>query len=108
MGCDYYTWIETVIEYRDASGVLMTYIDKPEFEDYERHYDYSSYDPDLEEKPDPLSDRIARYGKQALFNNGAWICKEHGKQRILAVCEKQKILADGLLSVFKRMGGYWR
>ena len=29
-------WVETVIEYRNASGVLLFYNDKPEFEQYKR------------------------------------------------------------------------
>jgi hypothetical protein len=109
MGCDYYTWIETVIEYRDTSGVLMTYIDKPEYEQFKRNYVYEeSYDSDLEERPDQLSVDIAYYGKKILYEDEIWICTESGKQRILTVCSSQNIPIDRLETVYKVMNGYWR
>ena len=109
MGCDYYTWIETVIEYRDTSGVLMTYIDKPEYEQFKRNYVYEeSYDSDLEERPDQLSVDIAHYGKKVLYEDEIWSCTESGKRRSLYLCESQKIPVDRVVTVYKVMNGYWR
>jgi hypothetical protein len=110
MGCDYYTWIETVVEYRDTSGVLMTYIDKPEFEQFKRNYVYDDgcYDPDFEWPPNQLTVDIAYYGKKVLYENEIWLCIESGKQRILTLCYSQNIPIDRLETVYKVMNGYWR
>lgn len=109
MGCDYYTWIETVVEYRNASGVLMTYNDKPEFEDYKRNYVYEeSYDSDLEEPRDQLALDIADYGKKVLYTNGTWSCTEHGKQRLTTLCTTKQIPLNSVVNIYKVMNGYWR
>ena len=114
MGCDYYTWVETVILWKDAQGKERHYKEKPGPENYERNYsfrDYGSYDPDLEEAPahdQELKDAIYSYGKKILFENGEWICTEVGKQRILQVCEEHKIPVESITVVYKKMNGYWR
>ena len=129
MGCDYYTWIETVIEYKDLSGNLRTYIDKPDFEQYERNYEYNlgnTYDPDFEDRPEnnELDQKILFYGVKVLFENGKWLCNENGKARIMGILNKEfcdmsddeseeetkndKIPVESLVKVIKRMNGYWR
>jgi hypothetical protein len=111
MGCDFYTWIETVIEWKDLSENLALYIDKPDFEEYTRRYCWrtENYDPDFEEKPeDELRLEIREFGTKVLFEKGNWLCKEAGKNRILYLLEQQKIPLENLVSVYKRMDGYWR
>jgi hypothetical protein len=111
MGCDYYTWIETVIQYTDASGNQSEYKEKPEFEEYERHYCFGSpdYDPDFDDPPeDELVVQIRQYGVKTLYADGAWRCKESGKQRILEICCHHDIPVASLTRVFKQMDGYWR
>ncbi len=111
MGCDYYTWIETVIEWIDASGNFNTFIDKPDFEQYNRHYDgyRADYDPDVEDPPKTnLEIEIENYGEIVLFENGTWLCKEAGKRRILQILNDNHIPIEGLRKVFKRMDGYHR
>jgi hypothetical protein len=112
MGCDYYTWVETVIQYVDASNNQQEYIEKPAFDEYERNYAdgyYSSYDPDFEDPPEyPMYSDIRRYGQKDMYINNTWICKPHGKSSIEAICEEQKIPIDKLTHVFKRMNGYLR
>lgn len=114
MGCDYYTWVETVIQYVDDSNNQQEYIEKPEFERYERNYDYScygggSYDPDFEDPPEyPLYSDIKSYGEKDMFVNGSWVCKPHGKLGIETICEDQNIPFDKVTRVFKRMNGYIR
>ena len=110
MGCDYYTWIETVILYRDASGNSCQYVDKPAFEQYDRRYRMGtgSYDPDFESPPDELDQAIRYYNTKLLFNDGEWLCNETGKARVIVICDKQKIPVAELVRVYKQMNGYWR
>ena len=111
MGCDYYTWIETVIDYKDLSGKRREYIERPDFEEYERNYEYSSgsYDTDLEDPPEnSLEIKKKWYGEKVLFENGSWKCKEAGKQRVQKLLEEQKISLESVVRIFKRMDGYWR
>jgi hypothetical protein len=115
MGCDYYTWIETVIEYKDVSGNLCKYIEQPEFEEYERHYIYSyeetSYDPDFEDPPpkrNHLQEKINEFGVKVLFENNLWKCNENGKRRIIELLEENKIPFESITKVYKCMNGRWR
>ncbi len=112
MGCDYYTWLETIIEWKDLSGNLHIYIQTPEFEQYERHYRWSdsTYDADFEDPPqrDELKEMIWSYGEKIFYENGVWECKEAGKNRILSILDTKKIPLTSVLRVYKQMNGYWR
>ena len=112
MGCDYYTWIETVIQYTDASGNQREYIDKPAYEAYDRHYCFGEvgYDPDFDAPPgeDELMCMIREYGVKTLYADRKWLCRDHGKQRILEICCHHDIPVGSLTRVFKLMNGYWR
>ncbi len=111
MGCDYYTWVETVILYRDVSGNSCKFVDKPEFEQYTRRYCYgpAGHDPDFDDPPEgELEREIREYGTKLLFNDGEWLCKEAGKTRIVTICAEEKIPVGQLVRVFKQMNGYWR
>ena len=103
MGCDYYCWIETVVQYLDASGVQQSAI---EGEEPKRRY-VSYGDPDFN-KPYGLNEEIADYGKRALYENGAWVCLPSGKLRIEELCYAKKIPFAMITSVFKFKNGYWR
>ena len=111
MGCDYYTWIEIVIEYTDPSGHPQTHVEKPDSDEYERNYDFgtSSYDPDFDDPPeDSLTADIRYYGKKHYMENGKWVCKEYGKQHIEELCEEHKIPFENITAVYKRKNGYRR
>jgi hypothetical protein len=114
MGCDYYTWIETVIQYTDSSNNPNEYIEKPECDNYEKNYDYScysahTYDPDFDDPPEhPLYRDIRMYGQKDMYTNNTWVCKPHGKSSVEAICEEQHIPIDKLTRVFKRKNGYIR
>jgi hypothetical protein len=115
MGCDYYTWIQTILEWKDTSGRMKQYIEKPEFEQYERHYIYSyeetNYDSDFEDPPpkrNHLQEKIEEYGVKVLFEDGSWKCNENGKKRILEILNENKIPVESLTNVYKCMNGRWR
>jgi hypothetical protein len=111
MGCDYYTWIETVIVYKDLSDNRCEFVEEVDFDDYKRNYDYSSgsYDPDVEDPPENPLERDKRlYGANYLYCNNMWVCKEAGIQRVKGLLEEQKIPLDSVVEVYKRMDGYWR
>ena len=111
MGCDYYTWIETVIEYTNEKGETVEYVEKPEFEQYEKHYEFhsDSYDSDLDNPPeDSLTLRKRSYGEKILYNGNRWVCLEAGITRVTKVLAGQNIPLDKVVRIFKRMGGYWR
>jgi hypothetical protein len=111
MGCDYYTWIETVIEYRNENGETVTYIEKPEFEEYEKHYTvtYLKHDPDFDAPlEDELKAEIKRYGEPILYNGTRWVCQKAGVDRVTTLLEEQNILLSNVVRVFKRTNGYWR
>ena len=111
MGCDYYTWIETVIVWKDSSGNLVTFVEEVDFDDYKRNYDYTSgsYDADVEDPPEnPLDLDKRLYGEKYLYCNNMWVCKEPGIQRVKGLLEKQNIPLDRLVEAYKRMNGYWR
>ena len=111
MGCDYYTWIETVIIYKDLSGNSCEFVEEVDFDDYKRNYDYGSetYDPDVEDPPEnPLTRDKRLYGSKYLYCNSMWVCKEPGKIRVLKMLEQHNIPLDRVVEVYKRMNGYWR
>ena len=104
MGCDYYVWIDTVIQYIDSSGNQQSLIEgntpqkrynkKPEDYDFETVY--------------TLNDEIRDYDKKILFENSCWFCLEYGKLRIQKICSKNKIPFDSIISVFKFKNGYYQ
>ncbi len=111
MGCDYYIWLETVIEYTDADGSAKTYTERGE---YERRYTYGDInqhlDPDFDviRKRCPMKEEIAEYGIRDMFRNGNWVCQPAGRERIEALCEENQISFSNVTRVFKRKGGQWR
>lgn len=114
MGCDYYTWIETVIQYVDSSNSQKEYVEKPDRDDYKRNYDFScysadKYDPDFDDPPQhPMYRDIESYGQKDMFINNTWVCKPHGKSTIEELCKDHNIPIDKLMRVFKRMDGFIR
>ena len=109
MGRDYYTWHETRLIYTDPSGVQVKFVLKDDEKD--GHYSYGHhYDPDIEDAPDhdsQLKHHIESYGCKWLFNNGEWICKPHGKQRIESIIAKYQLSIGKLEKVYKVLNGYW-
>ena len=111
MGCDYYIWLETVIEYTDADGAAKTYTERGE---YERRYTYGDpyahLDPDFHiiPKRDPIKDEVAEYGIKNMFRDGDWVCQPAGRDRIERLCEENEIPISSITRVFKRKGGQWR
>jgi hypothetical protein len=111
MGCDYYIWLETVIEYTDAEGAAKIYTERGE---YERRYTYGDInqhlDPDFDviRKRCPMKGEIAEYGIRDMFRNGQWVCQPAGRERIEALCEENQIPVTAITRVFKRKGGHWR
>jgi len=106
MGCDYYTWIETIIVYKDLSGVVCRFVDRGT---PQRCYEELD-DIDTDFKPLPttgqiLNEEIRVYGKKTLFTAGMWVCHYNGKMRIRELCEAHKIPFDALVEVYKQMGG---
>ena len=95
MGCDYYTWIETVIEYTTAAGTEK-YIEKGE---PECHYIISDFD---ENPVEELEWAVIEYGKPDLFENGQWVAD---RDCIEALCEENKIPTNTITRVFKRKSG---
>lgn len=109
MGCDYYTWIETVVEYTNEKGEIVEYVEKPEFK--EKHYVFGdrSYDPDFENPPDnELDIRKREYGELPLYNGTRWVCLEAGITRVTTILAEKNIPLDKVTRIFKRMNGYWR
>jgi hypothetical protein len=104
MGCDYYVWIDTVIQYIDSSGNQQSLIEGSE---RQKRYNIISSDPDFE-KDYTLSVEIEEYGKKVLFENGVWYCLENGKIRIQEICCEKKIPFDSIISVFKFKNGFHR
>ena len=102
MGCDYRIWIETVIQYRDASGMIQTEI---EGEEPQRRWNIYPHDTDFEEVYG-LSQEIREYGKMVLYQDGAWYCLPAGKMRIQEICYKRKIPFDSIVYIFKFKNGY--
>ena len=102
MGCDYYIWIETVIQYLDADGKQQSFI-----EGTERERGYTTYfeDPDFDE-PHDLNYQIKKYGKKPMFENGIWYCLDSGRLRIEDICLENNIKIDSIISIFKFKNGF--
>ena len=102
MVCDYYVWIETVVQYIDQSGTLQSVIEgtRPK-----RKYRRVS-DPDFDE-PYTLNHEIRDYGRKVMFEGGTWWCLPAGKLRVQGICYSKKIPIDSLISVFKFKNGYY-
>jgi len=106
MGCDYYTWIETIIVYKDLSGVVGQFVERSPIQ---RCYE-TVEDVDTDFKlplttSQILNEEIRIYGKKIMFTAGLWICHYNGKMRIRAICEVNGIPFDSLVEVYKQMGG---
>ena len=106
MGCDYYTWIETIIVYKDLSGGTCRFVERgPTERCYENIGDI---DTDFKVPPTTgqiLADEIRTYGKKLMHTAGLWVCHYNGKMRIQDICEKNEIPFGSLVEVYKQMGG---
>ena len=106
MGCDYYTWIETIIVYKDLSGGTGRYVDRGASQ---RCYEeLEDIDTDFKVPPTTgqiLAEDIRVYGKKTMYTAGLWVCHYNGKMRIRELCEANKIPFDSLIEVYKQMGG---
>ena len=108
MGCDYYTWIETIIVYKDLSGAMDQFV---EHGPTERRYEYETVeyiDTDFKLPPTTaqiLADEIRFYGRKLMYTAGLWICHYNGKMRIREICEANEIPFNSLVEVYKQMGG---
>jgi hypothetical protein len=116
MGCDYYTQLETVIEYTNKDGNINSYKSRNE-EDLERHYFYydsSNIDTDFEDTPtyspmvQEMNDRCEYYGVKVLFEDGTWKCKDLGRKRIENLCSGKGIDMESVVHVYKHMVGWLR
>lgn len=114
MGCDYYTYVLTRIQFTNAGGHLQTYEEKG---DSERHYYHfcDEVDSDIDEpinwaqkKEEALDQECERYGQRVLFADGEWRCQPAGKDRILALCAERKIPVESLVRVYKVKSGHLR
>ena len=102
MGCDYYFWIDTVIQYTDSANIMHTYI---EGTPPRRAYNMYPRDQDFEVVIG-LNDEIEIYGKKTMFEDSVWYCLDVGQLRIQKICYNKKIPIDSLVSVFKFKNGY--
>ena len=115
MGCDYYTYVITRIQFTNAKGAVISYDEKGVNEGRYYYGGDPEYDPDLEE-PVSYSDLIKAaidresysYGEKNLFVNGQWICQPAGKERIIALCTSKKIPLEALVRVYKFKTGRMR
>jgi hypothetical protein len=106
MGCDYYTWIETIIVYKDLSGAVTRYVDRGVSQRCYEELD--DIDTDFKLPPTTgqiLAEEIRVYGKKPMHKAGMWVCHHNGKMRIQEICEKNGIPFDSLVEVYKQMGG---
>jgi hypothetical protein len=98
MVCDYYFWIETVIQYVDSEGQIQSYIEgtvpKHGYNKYPRDRDF--------EYVIGLDDEIHAYGRKIMFQNNEWYCLDVGKLRIQEICYKKKIWIFYLMNQQKR------
>ena len=113
MGCDIYTWHDTVIVYMDASGILIKLILKEDNAEkhygYEKYHESKHYDPDFEDPPrDSLQIMQESYGVKYFYNNNQWMCKEAGKQRMLVRLSLENIPLESVKEIYKVLNGYWR
>lgn len=103
MGCDYYTWVETVIIYTDVSGNEQKHIHQ---EEWEKHYlsEYAS--------PTEIQEMIACdsefHGTISYYDAGGWDCTEEDRQSILEICNTRTIPEDAIVSVCERLNGWVR
>jgi len=106
MGCDYYTWIETIIVYKDLSGATRRFVEQGE---KQRCYEeLDDIDTDFKVPPTTgqiLAEEIRVYGKKIMFADGKWLCHLNGKNRIRDLCAAEKLPFDGIIEVFKQMDG---
>lgn len=111
MGCDFMTWVQTYIEYKDLStNEIKIYVELVHPKNIERHYGYfgyeNTYDPDFESPPEhPMFQMINDYGKRLMFENGKWLCNSHGESSVHLLCEENNIPFDNIVCVYKRMDG---
>lgn len=115
MGCDYFTQIETVIEYTNDNNV--TSYKSRNNEDLEKHYCYydkSGIDTDFDDVPKgspiirEMDERCERYGVKVLFENGTWMCKDLGRNRIEDLCSEKNISMESVVRVYKHLKGWGR
>lgn len=103
MTCNYYCWIETVIQYIDEAGLKQSIIEGGE--PRQRHVN-EKYDSDFETSYG-LNEEIEDYGKKVLYTNKVWYCLPRGKLRIQGICYSKKIPFDMIVDVFKFKNGYY-
>ena len=113
MGCDYYTYVITRIQFTNENGTLISYDEQGERERHEYYGGGPGYDPDLE-PPVSYSDCIQAvidmhawgYGEKNLFVNGQWTCQPAGKERLLALCAAQEIPVATVVRIYKFKSGH--
>jgi len=106
MGCDYYTWIETIIVYKDLSGVTCRFLERGPTE--RRYESVEDIDTDFKALPTTgqiLADEIRAYSQKKMFMDNYWLCHYNGKMRIREICDKNGISFNSLVEVYKQMGG---
>jgi hypothetical protein len=106
MGCDYYTWIETIIVYKDLSGATCRFVERGPTE--RRYESVEDIDTDFKALPTTvqvLADTIRAYGKKTMHTAGFWVCHYNGKMRIREICDKNGISFNSLVEVYKQMSG---
>jgi len=101
MGCDYYVWVETVIQYVDTDGFIKSVIEGTSPKRGWIYYGDTDFD-----KPYGLNDVIRDYGRRVMFESGSWYCLPAGKLRVQGICYSKKIPIDSVISVFKFKNGY--
>ena len=106
MGCDFYYWEETVIEYADAMGGAHQYI-----EEGQAHRGYDEWHGDRDFTGayyNCLGHVITEYGRKPLYEAGMWVCSAYGKTRVESLCAVAGIRLGAVTQVYKRMNGYNR
>ena len=106
MGCDYYTWIETIIVYKDLSGITCRFVERgPTQRCYENVEDIDTDFKALPTTGQILADEIRCYSQKKMFMDNYWVCHYNGKMRIRGLCMANEIPFDSLIEVYKQMGG---
>ena len=112
MGCDQYTWVETVVDFRDSSGNKQKFVEEVPHEQREKHqiFHCDEYDKDFEDphNEDELETKKMVYGEKILQEDGQWFCKPHGIDRVKTLLANQKIDITTVVCVYKRLNGFWR
>jgi hypothetical protein len=106
MGCDYYTWIETIIVYKDLSGTVCRFVERGPTQ--RRYEDVGEIDTDFKLPPTTgqiLADEIRTYSQKKMFMDNYWLCHYNGKMRIRELCTANEIPFDSLIEVYKQLGG---